>query len=241
MVSQIQENLSIDRGPRIMIHTCNSRQWYVYDFLIPSLVEQGIEEQDIKVWHDYTRIGNLQSFVASMKWIKENCDPALAIWHIQDDVVISKYFKQEIEKEYQGIACGFCCYDWNGGTISKIGRVPAKDMWFSFQCIRIPNKLAGQFYDWFYKNAVVDNRLWGLYKEGKHDDEFWRTFIYNNHIREHVMNLKPSIVDHIDWMIGNSTINDRGTNNIRRAFYWQDHGEVRELERKLHEAGRYVR
>ena len=56
-----------ERGPRIMIHTCNKREWYVYDFLIPSLIKQGISKDEIKVWHDYKRIGNLQSFIES-KW-----------------------------------------------------------------------------------------------------------------------------------------------------------------------------
>lgn len=239
MTTQNQVNVGKERDPRIMIHTCNQREWYVFDFLIPSLVEQGIDKQDIKVWHDYTRIGNLKSFAASMKWVGQNCDLHKAIWHLQDDVVISKHFKETIDQEYEGIACGFVCYDWSPRSIDKIGRTPAKDMWYSFQCIRIPNKLARQFYVWFYNKAVTDNRLWGLYKEGKHDDEFWRTFVYENHVREHVMHLKPNIVDHIDWMIGNSTINDRGHDKVRRAFYWEDNGEVRDLEQKLREAGRY--
>ncbi len=224
-----------------MIHACNQREWYVYEYLIPSLVKQGIQEDDIKVWHDYKKIGNLQSFVASMKWISQNCDSEQAIWHLQDDIVLSKNFKQEVDKDWEWIVSGFVCVDWNPRTIDKIGRVPSKFMWYSFQCMRIPNYLAGEFCTWFYEKAVNTDRLWQLFKQGKHDDEFWRTFIYDNHIRQHSFNLKPNIVDHIDWMIGWSIINDaRGRTRARRSFYWEDNDQVRELEQMLREDGKYV-
>lgn len=53
-----------------MIHTCNEREWYVYDYLIPSLESQGLLPHQIKVWHDYKKIGNLKSFLNSLKWIE---------------------------------------------------------------------------------------------------------------------------------------------------------------------------
>ncbi len=240
MNKQNQTNVENNRGPLIMIHTCNAREWYVYDFLLPSLVKQGIDVTDIKVWHDYERLGNLKSFVASMKWVRQNCDPASAIWHLQDDIVISKNFKQEIEKEYQGVACGFVCADFNAGILDKTGRTPARNIWFSFPCIRIPNYIAGQFYDWFYEEALNDDRLWKLYKENKHDDDFFRTFIKQKYNRSHVFNMNPNIVEHVDYMIGWSVCNGIRGKEKRGSAYWQDHNQVSNLARALKEAGKYV-
>ena len=67
---------------KIMIHTCPERLWYVEEFLVPSLIAQGID--DIKVWNDERRVGNLASCLASFA----SCSGG-ETWHMQDDVVIA--------------------------------------------------------------------------------------------------------------------------------------------------------
>lgn len=54
-------------------------------------------------------------------------------------------------------------------------------MWYSFQCIRIPNRLIKEFLDWYYKETIPkhihDN--WRL--ANKFDDSFFHDFMENKH------------------------------------------------------------
>ena len=239
MMRELDQGI-FERGPRIMIHTCNKREWYVYEYLIPSLVQQGIGQDQIKVWHDYKRIGNLQSFIESCKYVGEHYDPTEAIWHIQDDVLISSNFKQEIEKNWDGVVCGFVCKDFDIQNLDRIGLVPAKYMWFSFQCIRIPNSYCKQFYDWMYEVAVFRNDWFELYKQGKHDDSFWRFFMMDKHFRSKVVNLKPNIVEHVDWALGYSIANSARGAERRPAYYWGQEQLTRGLVEELRRAGKFM-
>ncbi len=45
-----------------MIHACPAREWYVTDFLVPSLIDQGISENEISVWVDRDGRGNLSGY-----------------------------------------------------------------------------------------------------------------------------------------------------------------------------------
>ena len=40
-----------------IIHTCLDREWYVREYLIPDMVSQGIDENNIEVWMDKGRDG----------------------------------------------------------------------------------------------------------------------------------------------------------------------------------------
>ena len=44
-----------------IIHACLDREWYVDEFLIPSMIEQGIPKENIEVWMDRNRDGCLLS------------------------------------------------------------------------------------------------------------------------------------------------------------------------------------
>ena len=96
-----------------------------------------------------------------------------------------------------------------------------------------------EFKIWMYQKAVFDNKLFPLYQENKHDDTFFWQFIKQQHNREYVMNLVPNIVDHIDYLLGGSMINEARREKVMRAAYWQDQKSVRELVKKLKETGRY--
>lgn len=220
-------------GIKIIIHVCNKREWYVQDYLVPSLLLQGIKQQEIKIWHDYNSIGNLRSFLASLEWVHQNLQAGAAAWHLQDDILISKHFKEIIDKEYQGVACGFCFDKIGALNVMKLGRVPAPQMWFSFPCIRIPNKYAGQFIDWFYNSGILKQKLFSeWYQSGKMDDAFFYQFMMRNHYREYVENIYPNIVQHVDWLIGGSQSNV-SRNRVCRAFHWQEEELVEDLKKKL--------
>lgn len=227
----------IDRRPRYMIHTCNDREWYVKDFLIPSMIEQGIPEDHITVWHDKKCIGNLASWVASCKWIGENCDQYLSTWHIQDDIVIGKNFAEMTSKYYEGIANGFCNEQFDGERTNYFGIVPASGMWFSFQCVLIPNQSAIRFAKWFEEECVNDEEYKKYVATGKCDDFLFRAYITTHEYEISAVNIWPCIVDHIDYLLGGSIINaEQRKDKPMRVAYWRDETldeVVEELKEKL--------
>ena len=227
----------IDTSRKYLIHTCNKREWYVKDYLVPSLIEQGIEEDHIIVWHDYDEIGCLASFVASCEWIGKNMDIYQSTWHLQDDVVISSDFYEKTSALYPGFANGFCNEIFDGDRTNYFGNISSNGMWFSFQCILIPNDTAKRFAEWFH-NVCVPNGLYPKFvNSGKCDDSLFREYVLHNESQIPAQNVWPCIVDHIDYLIGDSIINkeQRGENKLRKA-YWRNEQldrAVEELEKKL--------
>ena len=98
---------------RYMIHACPARMWYVKDFLIPSMMSQGIRGDDITVWNDSGGKGNLASCLESFASLK---DTPGGTWHLQDDVMICRDFAART-KELAGssIICGFCYSGYEAG------------------------------------------------------------------------------------------------------------------------------
>lgn len=103
----VQNDEFIKQRPHIMIHGCKEREWYINQYLVPSLVKQGINKHDIIMWIDEENAGCLMSFIESLEWIKQNQNFSTGFWHLQDDVVISKKFCQMIKKYNEGVVCGF--------------------------------------------------------------------------------------------------------------------------------------
>lgn len=224
-----------------MVHTCNDRAWYVREYLVPSLIESGIDKDDIIVWNDENGIGNLASFVASCRWISENLEPYDDTWHLQDDVCISSRFFAETQKNYLGIANGFCNEIFDAERTNYIGEITGNGMWFSFQCIMIPNRLADLFVKWFDSGEA--ERLFPEYvSSGKCDDSLFREYVMRYEPKISAMNVFPNIADHVDYLIGGTTINKQRLGQ-KRVSYWRDKAldeAVAELERKLTEDGRGI-
>ena len=227
----------IDTKQKYLIHTCNKREWYVQDFLVPSLVDQGVDEKDITVWHDYDEKGCLESFVASCEWVGKNLDPYVSTWHLQDDIVLSPDFYEKTNTIYPGFANGFCNEIFDGDRTNHLGVIPPSGMWFSFQCILIPNDTAKRFADWFRNDCVPNNLYPKWVSTGKMDDTIFREYVVHNEPNVPAINLLPCICDHIDYLIGDSVINkeQRGDNPLRKA-YWRDDKldkAVEDLEKRL--------
>ena len=215
-----------------MIHACNERMWYVNEYLVPSMTAQGIGKDNIIVWQDRDRKGNLESFISSMRWIAENKCYLDGVWHLQDDVVISSRFKEITEKEHDGIVNGFCNEKFDDNHIHIVGMTPMALGWFSFQCIRIPNFYAQKFVEW-YDNEVIPKNLYAeLREEGKNDDAIWRRFMLDNYAKELCYNYNPNLVDHIDYLLGGSIINTEREGS-RRAYRFMEPGIVENLEKEL--------
>lgn len=215
-------------GGRILIHACPDRMWYVTEFLIPSLQEQGIEDIDLAL--DETGKGNLKSCIDSF----EECGKLPGdTWHLQDDVLICHDFAEQIEEIPDGIvACGFCHILFEPFNRPMVGMQPPVFMFNSFPCIRIPNETAAEFVEWFKTDASKREEYQNWVRSGIHDDGFWHDFYEEQHPHDFVYNIAPNLVEHVDWLIGGSKANVwRGY--ICRSSYWEDEYLVNNLIQKL--------
>lgn len=201
---------NIGKTTKYMIHATPKRLWYVDRYLVPEMIKNGIDKNNIIVYNDDKERGNLGAFLDSLK--KSDCD----LWHLQDDVIISSDFKEQTEKHDSGIVCGFCsAYSEN----CPDGFVLPENMWYSFPCIRIPYIIAMEFIDWIahgrngtYKNWISAN---------KYDDSLFMAFLKEQYPLKAVLNLKPNIVNHIDYLIGGSIVNPMRQRKTV-SIYWDD-------------------
>lgn len=201
---------------KYMIHTCNDREWYVYKFLIPSMLEQGINAEDIITYVDSSRLGNLLSCMDSFDSTGNiHCS---GIWHLQDDIIISSKFKELTEYyDTSGVVCGYCGTEDTHKHIC--GETTPKQMWYSFPCIRIPTHISYACSEWYFlfANRNPEYRLW--VDAGKHDDSFFELYMQEYCHYLTVLNLKPNLVDHIDYLIGGSLINKIRSEPARSAYF----------------------
>ncbi len=151
-----------------VIHTCMHSEWYVNDYLIPSMLEKGIKIDQIEVWLDTEYKGNLK---ACLECFEACGSRGSGRWHMQDDVVISRDFKEKTEEYDKGIVSGFMRVDWQPLT-PHAGVVPAAYMFNSFQCIRIPDDICKEFVEWFYSDAINRDDFKEMVEKNKYDDWF---------------------------------------------------------------------
>ena len=216
---------------KYMIHACDSRKWYVDRYLVPSLLDQGIPEDKITVWLDSEHKGNL---TACLESFAECGNHEGSTWHLQDDVLISRDFREKTSvANYSDIICGFCPMCFSSHHMN-VGEVKSYQIWWSFQCIAIPNDIAAEFSNWFYddcryrEHESVQSRI----ASGKNDDWFFKKFIRECHPYIVVQNLRPNLVEHVDYLIGGSMVNKERTKDMT-ATWFRDKDLVAELERKL--------
>lgn len=217
------------RNMKYIIHTCNKRLWYVEDYLIPSMMAQGIPEHDIDVHMDENYSGCLFATLDSFaRCGRDHIDA----WHLQDDVIISRDFSERSQNyDFNGVICGF----WHRHECEnepKWERDIGINIRYSFPCIYIPHEIAAEFVEWFYSEAKWRDRYQRWIEAKKYVDAFFRDFIKEKHPDDYIWNLKPSIAEHVDWLIGGSTIN-KWREGICRAEYWEDEDLVEELKEKL--------
>lgn len=204
---------------KYMIHACPERLWYVEDFLKPSMVKQGIAEDDIIIWNDAEKKGNLQSWLESCEYIKENHATEKGLWHIQDDALLSDGFREEAEKAEYKIINGFVSLRYNPRRNKFVGENPVLRHWNSFLCMYIPNRNIIGFLSW-YKNIAVHEEVYrDVIASGKNDDYLFWAYMRRQHHKDTVINLAPNIADHIDYLIGGSVANSH-REGIATAVYF---------------------
>ena len=210
-----------------MIHAIPKRMWYVDKYLVPSMRKQGISDDDITIYVDAKKEGNLRACLNAFAGV----DPEVeGTWHLQDDVAICNNFKILTEALDFGLVCGFSTELYDGP--GKIGAVSIQDMWFSFPCIRIPNKYAIECANWVDK-YIIGNPVYERYwKNGKNDDWAFRAYLREFHKEDKAINIAPNLVDHVDYLIGGtSSGNER--QQLCRAQYWHDENVIESLKRTL--------
>lgn len=211
-----------------MIHTCLSREWYVRDFLVPSMTAQGIPLDDINIWVDRDGRGNLSACIESFYQVSRNEGET---WHLQDDVIICRDFAERTRAAPKGVVCGFCVRRYEKQM--ETGNLLCQYMWeSSFPCIKIPNEIAGEFVEWMVNEANNRGDLQNLVQTGKKDDTLFHIFMLEEHFKDRVTNLSPHLVDHIDWLIGGSVINQT-RHFIARAALFEDQDLVEKLKKQL--------
>ena len=212
---------------KYLIHTCPKRKWYVDEFLIPSMIDQNIQRDDIQVYCDEAGDGHLMAFMNSWKMLKEQ-----GTWHLQDDVIISSDFRRLTEAYDEGIVCGFVnSYSDSAGDI---GYVSIDKMWYSMPCIRIPNEIMKDFVAWFVTSGVQEKYKIHI-RNRKHSDVLFWDFLKEKYSDIKVLNLAPNLINHIDHLIGGSLINEKrnkGPEEIM-SLYWNEPCLITQLEEEL--------
>ena len=216
-----------------LIHACNKRLWYVKDFLIPSMLEQGIEQSHILVYRDKNCIGNLRAWVDSCNRLvaQSNRDKIDGVWHLQDDVVICKDFKERTEKYDNGIVCGFTC-NYDDTPVAGTFPLYEEKMWFSFPCIRIPTDILERFVCWANINLWQSQYFRENVLRNSADDFVFREWLYDNYGEMDELNLAPNLVNHIDYLINGSVVNGHRTWDTTSMF-WDDTETLNELEQAI--------
>lgn len=215
---------------KYLIHACTKRLKYVENYLIPSMVNQGIDGDNISVYIDKYEEGCLESCMHAFMSVDKEGDT----WHLQDDVIICSDFKERTEEDYEeDIVCGYC-YEKDGKK-DYVGIVSLDQMWYSFPCIRISNKIARSCAKWYFNYAKFANEFHIWVKLKKYDDSIFDVYLERNWPDVRVLNLKPNIVDHIDYLIGGSLANVIREERETHAAYFEDNYLVEELMRTLNE------
>lgn len=127
-----------------------------------------------------------------------------------------------------------CGYVWTKDEkLDCVGHVTPQDMWWSFPCIRIPNKIARECGSWFYYGARNEKKYTRWLRAKKFDDWFFREYLKLYYPDYDIINLKPNLVDHIDYLIGGSVTNNERNDNIVQAQWFDDLDLIDELRVKL--------
>lgn len=210
---------------KYIIHACPERLWYVQGFIIPSMLAQGINAGEITIYCDDKHRGVLFS---TMESFQEQTEDA---WHLQDDILISSRFREVTLQAKNTIYCGYCS-DYIQGKPS--GMTNIRDIWYSSPCIFIPREYANECANWFYDEAIKDPKYQDWIEQGKYDDEFFKIYMIEHYPSMRIIQLKPNLVEHVDYLIGGSTIN-KDKQGLRRSKYWVEPELVEQLEIKLKE------
>lgn len=216
---------------QIMIHTCVNRLWYVNEYLVKSLREQGFTKDEIKIYLDKNSKGNLKAFMDSISQLPDEGHT----WHLQDDVIICRDFRERALQydDFDGIVAGFMSiYDVDDKKYYNIPNDDMRNLGWTFPCIKIPNSVAKLCLEMY--NIVKNDATLEYWKQlNKGDDAVFKLYLEKYQPKIMHINVVPNLVDHIDYMLGGSTVNKSRAGTCR-ALYFEDLDLVKKLESELY-------
>lgn len=220
----------------IIIHSCNKRLWYVKDFLLPALRQQGI--LNAKLWNDDKGQGNLKSWMGACLWIREHMPIDGGVWHLQDDVLLASDFAKRIGDMPKDIVCnGYVCAGPPDDECRCVGFQKVPEYWMSFSCCYIPNRYIYGFVDWFYSDVLQTGKYAQKVQAGLYDDFFFWQYMKIKHKTDTILNVVPNLVQHVDYLLGGSVANAK--KHMRKpACYWTEPEREKELEKRILEYGK---
>lgn len=216
---------------QIMIHTCINRLWYVNEYLVKSLREQGFTKDEINIYLDKNSKGNLKAFMDSISKLPDDGHT----WHLQDDVIICRDFRERALQydDFDGIVAGFMSiYDVDDKKYYNIPNDDMRNLGWTFPCIKIPNSVAKLCLEMY--NIVKNDATLEYWKQlNKGDDAVFKLYLEKYQPKIMHINVVPNLVDHIDYMLGGSTVNKSRAGTCR-ALYFEDLDLVKKLESELY-------
>lgn len=193
-----------------LIHTCPKRLWYVEEFLVPSLKEQGILEGDIFIYNDANRDGNLVSCMKSFLYYSGAFPNERDIWNLQDDILLCRDFYKRcstLSSAGWDIVMGYCSEGYPDRDCITFPTI-SNHLWWSAPCMKLTAEIMGLISDRFWK-VLPTNKKYLLYHTiQKCDDVMINDWIgenLKNNIK--IMQVSPNLVDHVDYIIGGSLVN----------------------------------
>lgn len=213
-----------------LIHTYKSRRWYVDEFLVPSLLRQGIDENSVYIYDD-PGDGNLKACLKSYLYYGQ-IFPGEKIWNLQDDILICRDFAERCKRlsEEHDIVygyCGDCGEDYKYDISTPKG---TKELWWSQPCIMMSGKIMNDISDYFWTNVYTNENYILYLSHGICDDIIVNDYV-GNLINSgiDIWQERPSLVEHIDYLIGGSLVNNKRP-GITKAIDFPDPDLVEELK-----------
>ena len=210
---------------QIIIHGSPKREWYINEFLVPSLYQQGFKQEQINIYMDTNHLGNLHATLDCFQ------NTPTTAWHLQDDVLIGSNFAERIQTFKEEIVCGFASHF----DREPPGLVTPDKMWFSFPCIKIPNKIAHEFVEWCNPETVTNSRYRNYMRQNKFDDTLFKSYVIEHYPEMEILNLDPNLVNHVDWLLGGSTCNPKRYKIHKKvlAKFWDEPELLDAIEKVL--------
>lgn len=197
--------------------------------MIPCFKRYGIK--DIQVWNDEEMKGQLKAWNDCAWWILINKGDYDGVWHLEDDVIPCRNFKNISEQLAMQdiIVQGFTTECIFTGFKGKTGLISVNDLPYGMQCFYIPQKyLVGYLY---FVDKYVKTRL---YKSKQYDcntlysDNVFKGYLKRFYPNEKVNVLDDCMVEHIDYLIGGRSVRRKKTD--RRARKFNNYKEVEHLK-----------
>lgn len=117
-------------------------------------------------------------------------------------------------------------------------------MWYSFPCIKIDNKIAKECAEWYFTKGRYDQECMTYVSTGKFDDTIFKIYLERTYKDKPIVyNLKPNLVDHVDYLIGGSTVNTEREKIVKKtpAAYFEEQEKIEKLDKQINNDGRNMR